>query len=300
MDLNFMLAGESHHLDMCGLDIQNPVVDCKSTNEEQDGMNNSPRGMYIAPQSQVAPGYSSVLKSPCDDCTPVPGMYTSPQPCGMHISPHIQPQKLSVSAEAMGQKTNQQTMQDLAPSTIMITQYVQDQLSLELLKALFDTGSTYSFIHRRCLPPGATPSMLDKPETGETMAGTLQSKLFVRLKDMNFPEFSRTRRFDGFIARVFDTPCRYDIILGRNFLSQFQVDPCFSTGTTKWLEMEVPMKPPSFWNNPFNISQVLFASEEEKGVTTPLDGDESIDDHDPLDNFAVDIKESKYEEISPD
>jgi hypothetical protein len=79
MDLNFMLAGESHHLDMCGLDIQNPVVDCKSTNEEQDGMNNSPRGMYIAPQSQVAPGYSSVLKSPCDDCTPVPGMYISPQ-----------------------------------------------------------------------------------------------------------------------------------------------------------------------------------------------------------------------------
>jgi hypothetical protein len=117
---------------------------------------------------------------------------------------------------------------------------------------------------------------------------------------MNFPEFSRTRRFDGFIARVFDTPCRYDIILGRNFLSQFQVDPCFSTGTTKWLEMEVPMKPPSFWNDPFDISQVLFASEEEKGVTTPLDGDESIDDHDPLYNFAVDIKESKYEKISPD
>jgi hypothetical protein len=35
-------------------------------------------------------------------------------------------------------------------------------------------------------------------------------------------------------------------------------------------------------------------------VTTPLDGDESIDDHDPFYNFAVDIKESKYEKISPD
>ena len=38
------------------------------------------------------------------------------------------------------------------------------------------------------------------------------------------PKFDKTKRIHGVIAGIFDTPCKYDVILGRDFLTNIGVN----------------------------------------------------------------------------
>ena len=50
---------------------------------------------------------------------------------------------------------------DYAPVTFSLIRKIQDQASKEALLVLIDSGSTDTWINRRCLPKGATPSTVE-------------------------------------------------------------------------------------------------------------------------------------------
>ena len=56
---------------------------------------------------------------------------------------------------------------------------------------------------------------------------------------------------------MFDTTCPYDAIVGRDFLSALQIDPCFSTHTVKWDHLSIAFKSRAFWSDLYHVSCCL-------------------------------------------
>ena len=149
---------------------------------------------------------------------------------------------------------------------------------------MFDSGGSHTMTHSRCLPPGATPSLLQHGTTNfQTVAGLLASNRQVFLSDIKFPEFDKTKRISGATAHVFDSECKYDMIIGRDFLHKIGLNICFEKKEMRWLDSVVPMKTPSFWNTPLSYFWALDVEEEET---------------DDFDCFATTkILDAKYEKV---
>ena len=136
--------------------------------------------------------------------------------------------------------------------------------------ALMDSGSSFTLIHRSCLPPGCVPERLPMIQATQTAAGNFHFNHRVYLSDLHFPEFSRSLRINGMAAMVFDAPCKYDMIIGRNWMIPNKFDIKFSTQTMTWFSRSVPMKP---------------AATPEKFYIN--DDDFNIDDDDPIGDLFV-------------
>ncbi len=182
------------------------------------------------------------------------------------------------------------TPRDLVPSTIAVIRTIQGQASAELLKVLFDSGGTKTFINSKCLPRGATPSLLKNPLHGITAAGRLTANRVVLLKDIVLPEFSRSKKIDEQWAYVFDSDSHYDIVFGRDFLLNIGLDTCFSTKTTKWMDKEISMKSSRFWDDSHAMYLALLVDDDKNGKSL----EDSID-CDCFDNMM----DAKYEKVDP-
>ena len=153
-------------------------------------------------------------------------------------------------------KSNVTDVVDMLPSTLMVAGSVQDQKSTQPMKILFDTGSNISLLNVNCLPAGAKPNSTNNIIRGITAAGSISFDCFVHLRDIILPEFSRTRKIPEWKFFLFDTMCPYDAIVGRDFLSALQIDPCFSTHV-KWDHMSIAFKSCAFWSDPYQVSCCL-------------------------------------------
>jgi hypothetical protein len=167
---------------------------------------------------------------------------------------------------------------DLTPSSIMIVNSIQKQHSLPPFCVLFDSGSDTTFIHERCLPPGATATVI-LGETGQTLAGQLTTTQLVHLCKLILPECSCSSRVDHLTAYGFNGKCDYDIIFGRDFLRLINMTQDFANGTMSAFGTQLSMKQKNFYNNPFTALSALFSQQEEG------------------ENFLTDIKKSKYEKV---
>jgi hypothetical protein len=59
----------------------------------------------------------------------------------------------------------------------------------------------------------------------------------VVLRNLRLPELDKNCNVDQQKALVFDADyCRYDVILGADFLSKTGIDVKYSTGTIEWFE----------------------------------------------------------------
>jgi hypothetical protein len=85
---------------------------------------------------------------------------------------------------------------DLVPSSLLITRTIQNTRSLQPFKTLFDPGSDNTFIHERCLPPGATP-IVTGTNTGRTLASTFTTTRLAQMENIILPEFHRSRKVDS-------------------------------------------------------------------------------------------------------
>ena len=72
--------------------------------------------------------------------------------------------------------------------------------------------------------------------------GQFQANRKVYLREIVLPEFDKTRRADGLEAYVFDSPCHYDMILGRDFLLLTGMQLDFKNGLIQRLDQKVLMK----------------------------------------------------------
>lgn len=106
--------------------------------------------------------------------------------------------------------------------------------------SLLDSGSSSILIHRRALPRNVVPQVIPHVQC-QTTAGTFTVTHQVTLTDVQLPEFSRARKLEHFTALVFDSPCRYDLILGRTFLSSAGIKFDFEDHTMTWLDLTIAM-----------------------------------------------------------
>ena len=109
-------------------------------------------------------------------------------------------------------KTGKPRDLSLTPITIMVVNTIGLKKSRKLLKVLLDPGSTSTMIHRDVIPRGCEPVQLQSSKNVKTLAGTLNTKQMVVLRDLRLPEFDKNRRIDEQKALIFDKKCRYDII----------------------------------------------------------------------------------------
>ena len=102
-------------------------------------------------------------------------------------------------------------------------------------------------IQSSCLPVGTTPSLLPHRVRTQTTAGTFDTSRYVDLQGLILPEFDKQKQVALVQAFLFNAPCRYDVILGRDFLSKAQIDIQYSSKEVKWLDRTITMKPLGYW-----------------------------------------------------
>ena len=137
----------------------------------------------------------------------------------------------------------------LAPISIMVVKTMGLKQSRNLLKVLFDPGSTKTLISRKALPKGIKPTPLADTKDVTTLAGTIQTKEMVHLRGLKLTKFDKKQTIDVQKALIFDVKYRYDVILGANFLTKTGIDIKYSTGTMHWFENIRPMREPWKLNN---------------------------------------------------
>jgi hypothetical protein len=64
------------------------------------------------------------------------------------------------------------------------------------------------------------------------------------MRNLRLPELDKNCVVDQQKALVFDGDCKYDVILGADFLSKSGIDIKYSTGIIKWFDNELPMCDP--------------------------------------------------------
>ena len=75
-----------------------------------------------------------------------------------------------------------------------------------------------------------------------TLAGSYTSSKLGVLHNLRLPELDKNRNVDQQKALIFDADsCRYDVILGADFLSKTGIDVKYSTGTIEWFDNELPL-----------------------------------------------------------
>ena len=168
----------------------------------------------------------------------------------------------------------------MAPMSFLVARTINEKISMRLLRALFDSGGSATMIHERCLPKGCIPTLLTNNVTSTTIAGNFVSERYVYLKEITLPEFDRNKKIDGQGAFVFNGECRYNVILGRDFLTNTGIDIQFTDGTIRWMNVVVAMKA-----NESDTADTLHISETNHG-----DNDDA---------FSTTILDAKYDSATP-
>jgi hypothetical protein len=105
-----------------------------------------------------------------------------------------------------------------------------------MLVLFFDPGSTSTWISSNKLPEGT------KGNEAPPLIGTTIARQFNSNKRVEFPEFYRTRYFSSYKARVFETSCHYDMIIGRDMLRAMGLIVDFKDNLMTWDDVIVAMK----------------------------------------------------------
>ena len=130
------------------------------------------------------------------------------------------------------------------PTSIMVVDTISTVKSHTLLKVLFDPGSTSTLVSCKCLPRHCKTCPIKQEPTINTLAGSCKTKEVVVMRNPRLPELDKNHVLDQQKALVFDGDCKYDVILGADFLSKFGIDIKYSTGTIEWLDNELSMHDP--------------------------------------------------------
>jgi len=177
------------------------------------------------------------------------------------------------------------------PTSYLVARMIGNKISQRMLRVLFDSGGSCTWISSRALPHGCIPDVLTNPTRSVTLAGSVETNKFVMLYDILLPEFDRNKKIEQQGAFVFDGPCNYDIILGRDFLQMIGFKMNFEDLNMRWINRETDMKddlPPDTLDR--NNSIPISPSDD-------LDGEVAQDDY----HFEIyaEILKAKYERVTP-
>ena len=74
-----------------------------------------------------------------------------------------------------------------------------------------------------------------------TLAEQMTVNTVVKLRDLRLPEFNGNMSIESHNALVFDTPCRYGIILGSDFLSKVGIKINYEDSVVEWYNSRFPL-----------------------------------------------------------
>jgi hypothetical protein len=137
----------------------------------------------------------------------------------------------------MVDQTRKVVPQKLTPVTILVEDTISSVRSRRLLKVLLHSGSKTTFTNKRCLPRHHKPRKISSSRQVNTLAGTYTSTEVVIMRNLRLPEFDKNRNVNQQKAHVFQSEtCKYDVILGADFLTKTGRDIKYSTGTMEWFD----------------------------------------------------------------
>lgn len=177
------------------------------------------------------------------------------------------------------------------PITILVPNTIGCCQSRKLLKVLLDTGSEVTLISHSVIPKAAIPKTMSDSRTVRTIAGTLTSNQCIRLRDIRLPEFDKNRRIDELKCLIYDQPCRYDMILGSDFLAKTKMNISYEHKNVNWFGNTIPLRNPrDFTTN--DLKDLIECFE------TQVD-DEAVGDE-WMDSYVTQILDAKYEKLDID
>jgi hypothetical protein len=78
-----------------------------------------------------------------------------------------------------------------------------------------------------------------------TLAGSYQSSAMVVMHNLRLPKLDKNRNIEQQKAVIFESDtCKYDVILGADFLTKTGIDVKYSTSTIKWFKSVLPLRDP--------------------------------------------------------
>ena len=125
-------------------------------------------------------------------------------------------------------------LQERTPATIAVANTIGAVKSRKFLKVLLDSGSVTTLINKSALPKGVQGKTLNQSKGMNTLAGKMTVNTMVKLRDLRLPEFNKNMSIESNNALVFDTPCRYDIIFGTDFLNKVGMKINFEDSVVEW------------------------------------------------------------------
>ncbi len=134
-------------------------------------------------------------------------------------------------------KFNKNSPKQLTPVTIMVVDTISSGKSRISLKILLDSGSTTTMINRKCLPRNCQTCKISNSRKICTLAGSYTSSEMVVLRNLRLPELDKNCNGSTKGTHIWCNSCRYDVILGADFLSKTRIDVKCSTGTIECLTM---------------------------------------------------------------
>jgi hypothetical protein len=197
-------------------------------------------------------------------------------------------------SKAAVKKSLKNVSNNLTPVTIMVVDTNSSVKSRILLKVLLDSGSTATMINRKCLPRHCKPCEITNSRQINTLAGTYTSTEVAIMRNLRLPEFDKNRNVDQQKALVFQSEtCKYDVILGADFLTKTGIDVKYSTGTMEWFDSELPLRNPHLLKpKDFEAMACIVEIQQEEELF-------GMDWYDPT-CYAVEILDAKYEKVEVD
>jgi hypothetical protein len=129
--------------------------------------------------------------------------------------------------------------------TIMVADSIGAVRSRRLLKVLLDSGSTTTLVVKKCLPKKCRPCQISQSRMVNTLAGSYQLSAMVVMHNLRLPELDENRNVEQQKALIFESDtCRYEVILGADFLTKTGIDVKFGTGTIEWFKNDLPLCDP--------------------------------------------------------
>jgi hypothetical protein len=134
---------------------------------------------------------------------------------------------------------------NLIPVTIMVADSIGAVRSRKLLNVLLNSGSSTTLINKKCLPKKCRPCQISHCRIVNTLAGSYQLSAIVIMHNLRLPERDKNKKVEQQKALTFESDtCRYDVILGADFLTKTGIYVKYSTGTIEWFENELPLCDP--------------------------------------------------------
>ena len=183
---------------------------------------------------------------------------------------------------------------NLTPVTIMVADTIGTVKSRRLLKVLLDSGSTTTLINKKCLPRKCLPCKTSQSRMVNTLAGNYQSSAMVIMRNLRLPELDKNRNIEQHKALIFESEnCKYDVILGADFLTKTGIDVKYSTNTIEWFENELPLRDPHLLKDKDFASMATIIEIQQEVEFFGMDW------YDP-NCYAIEILDAKYESVQID